>query len=88
MHLPRALAAFQLDAPASLTASPELGVGAKRTWPVSGAELTWVPLSASSELLGSGVPGELSVVSIAAENAHFVGSWIPMDWHPVSEAEG
>ena len=56
MHLPRALAAFQLEAPVSPMASPELGVGAERTWPVSGAELTWVPLSASSELLGSGSP--------------------------------
>ena len=37
-------------------------------------------------LLGSG--SQVSGVSIAAGNAHFVGSWVPIDWHPVSGAEG
>ena len=31
---------------------------------------------------------QVSGVSIAPGNAHFVGSWVPIDWHPVSGAEG
>ena len=30
----------------------------------------------------------LSGVAIAAGNAHFVGSWVPIDPHPVRGAEG
>ncbi|CAI9162856.1 unnamed protein product [Rangifer tarandus platyrhynchus] len=59
---------------------PEVGVWAEHTWPASGVE------RASSELLGSG--SQVSGVSTATGNAHFVGSWIPIDQHPVSGAEG
>ena len=30
----------------------------------------------------------LSGAAIAAGNAHFLGSWVPINWHPVSGAEG
>ena len=87
MRLACTLVAFHLDAPASPMASSELGVGAERTWPVSGQSspgarlcLLWAPRQ--------WVPGELSGVSIAAGNTHFVSSWVPIDWHPVSEAAG
>ena len=36
----------------------------------------------------AGVPVVLSGVAIAAGNAHFLGSWVPINWHPVSGAEG
>ena len=58
----------------------EVGVWAEHTWPLSGAE------GASSELLGYG--SQVSGVAIAAGNAHFVGSWVPIDRHPVSRMEG
>ncbi|KAI4531368.1 hypothetical protein MG293_017882, partial [Ovis ammon polii] len=32
-------------------------------------------------------PG-LSGLAIAAGNARFVGSWVPVDWHPASRAQG
>ena len=43
--------------------------------------------------MGSPVPGILQArilewVAIAAGNAHFVCSWVPLDRHPVSRAEG
>ena len=57
-----------------------VGVWAEHTWPASGVE------RASSELLGNG--SQVSGVSIAAGNAHFVGSWFPIGWYPVSGAEG
>ena len=34
-----------------------------------------------------GFPVVLSGGAIAAGNAHFVHSWVPMDWHPVSGLE-
>ncbi|KAM9671277.1 uncharacterized protein ACBT57_006497 [Dama dama] len=37
---------------------------------------------------GRGVPVVLSGVAIAAGNAHFVGSWVPIDGHLVSGTEG
>ena len=37
---------------------------------------------------GVGVPVVLSQVAIAAGNAHFVGSWVPIDRYPVRGAEG
>ena len=57
-----------------------MGVWAEHTWPALGVE------RASSELLGSG--SQVSRVSIAAGNTHFVGSWVPIYRHPVSGAEG
>ena len=57
-----------------------MGVWAEHTWPALGVE------RASSELLGSG--SQVSGVAIAAGNGHFVGSWVPIDQHPVSGAEG
>ena len=38
------------------------------------------------ELLGCG--SQVSGISIVAGNAHFGGSWVPIDQHPVSRAEG
>ena len=37
---------------------------------------------------GVGVPVVLSGVAIVAGKAHFVCSWVPLDRHPVGEAEG
>ena len=37
---------------------------------------------------GRGVPVVLSGVTIAAGNAHFVGSWVPINRYPVSRVEG
>ena len=37
---------------------------------------------------GQGVTVVLSGVTIAAGKAHFVHSWVPRDWDPVSGAEG
>ena len=58
----------------------EVGVWAEHTWPTLGVE------RASFELLGSG--SQVSRVSIAAGNAHFMGSWVPIYRHPVSGVEG
>ena len=42
--------------------------------------------------VGGGEPldcgSQVSGVSIVAGNAHFGGSWVPIDQHPVSRAEG
>ena len=37
---------------------------------------------------GQGFPVVLSGLAIAAGNARFVGSWVPVDWHPASRAQG
>ena len=37
---------------------------------------------------GQGSPVVLSGLTIAAGNARFVGSWVPIDWHPASRAQG
>ena len=58
----------------------EVGVWAEHTRPASAAE------RASSELLGCG--SQVSGVSVAAGNAHFVDSWVPIYRHPVSGGEG
>ena len=37
---------------------------------------------------GQGSPVVLSGLAIAAGTARFVGSWVPVDWHPASRAQG
>ena len=88
MHLPRAVGCLSTGG----TSEPH---GLPRTGRRGGAHMACVRggahLGALERLLRAPrqrVPGELSVVSVAAGNAHFVGSWIPLDWYPVSEAEG
>ena len=66
----------------------EVSIGAERTWPVSRAESTWGALVRLLSAPSQWVPGKLSGVSIVAGNTHFMSSWVPIDQHPVSGAEG
>lgn len=74
----------------------EGGVGVGRTVSASGAGPAWAAGQerGSRERVWGGMnmaarrgPG-LSGLAIAAGNARFVGSWVPVDWHPASRAQG
>ena len=76
------------------------GVGAGRTVRASGAGRAWAAGQGrgSRERVwggvnmaaprGQGSPVVLSGLAIAAGTARFVGSWVPVDWHPASRAQG
>ena len=87
-HQTWALAAVHLGAPAACTPLSEVGIGVERTWPGSWVERNWGVLVRLFPAPSQWVPGELSGVSTAAGNTHLVGFWVPIDWHPVSRAEG
>lgn len=87
---------FHLEAVAVPRACPGRGVGVGRTVSASGAGPAWAAGQerGSRERVWGGMnmaarrgPG-LSGLAIAAGNARFVGSWVPVDWHPASRAQG
>ena len=62
------------------------GLSWKWVWGQGARELA--SCRAHREHVGGGVPVVLSGVAIVAGNAHFMGSRVPIHWHPVSKAEG
>lgn len=67
------------------------GVGAGRAWAAGqgrgSRERVWGGVNMAAPR-GQGSPVVLSGLAIAAGTARFVGSWVPVDWHPASRAQG
>ena len=61
----------------------EIGAGQER----GSRERVWGGMNMAAPR-GQGSPVVLSGLAIAAGNARFVGSWVPVDWHPASRAQG